>query len=616
MHPMISGSSQIVLSSDAGVTPAQRALFDIWAFADLIGFRSEERQFYTLHYEMADWLTSVNRLPETHKPPYNELQRIGLAPRDHRKSTVCNVLYTLWRIYRNPEIRILVCCNVKELSMAFVSELRRYFEDETLTERVWNKRPHIDGRLVPEFKRSYDDYKSQFDDWNFELDSTESVTEEQPDNRKRKWTNYKLEVVRKSKAKEPTVLALSVGQRATGQHYDLVIMDDIVDLVNSSSPAKAEKVAIWYDDISTNVLSKKPVWMQVSPTFGEWLGSELVVIGTRYFSWDKYADIIEPPDYEYGSEAEQLTDIDMDSYVSAMCEYAAKVSGFKLFFRTVYVNNVNDEAGYVCPEIFDGDAEVNVKTKLRDLATFFAQYCNIVINALTSKLTPYRITMSSTYVTNSFGYARYFEQRELDEVTRQPKAYDILLWLAVDLAVSQKSTADRSCALIGGYDSRGVLHIVDGVDGRFTVNDFINKCWGLLEKWNIKTLHYEGGVGYQDAFGQAFKRTFTSDRVVTVISLPVRRDISKQVRIRTTLPPLLDNGRLSVADVVHRTTQIRTQFTLFGKLGAKDDCLDTLEKVATLARPTRQLAGDRSNVVSIAVADRRYGGYSRRRRRG
>lgn len=611
-HPLFSESNKLTLTADAGLSLAERALFDIWAFADLIGYRSEDRKFYKLHYEMTDWLTDVNNLPADVKPTYVQLQRIGLAPRDHRKSTVCNVLNVMWRIYRNPEIRILVCCNVKELAMAFISEIRRYFEDETLASTVWNKRPHIVGNLVPDFKRSFDDYKA--DDWNFDLDDTADSSEEPPDNRKRKWTNYKLEVVRKSKAKEPTILALSVGQRATGQHYDLVIMDDIVDLVNSSTPAKAEKVAIWYDDIATNVLSKKPVYMQVAPKFGEWVGSELVVIGTRYFSWDKYADIVEPPDYDYLNEAEKLTDVDMDTYISAMHEYATAVSGFSLFFRTVYANNVNDAEGYICPEIFDGEAEENVKRKLRDLATFFAQYCNIVINALTSKLTPYRITLSTHYTPVSFGYARYFEQREVDEVTRQPKSYDILLWLAVDLAVSQKASADSSCAMVGGFDERGMMHVIDGVDGRFTINDFIEKCWALMDKWCIRTLHYEGGVGYQDAFGQAFKRTFTAGRVCSVVSLPVRRDVSKMARIRTALPPLLDNGRLAISDVVHRTTEVRTQFTLFGKMGAKDDCLDTIEKIVTIARPTRQLAGDRSNVVSIAVADKRYGGYSRKRR--
>lgn len=611
MHPYLLESS--ALNPPVETRPlAERALWDIWAFADLIGFRSDERVFYKLHYDMTDWLTKVNTYPQDHRPTYAELQRIGLAPRDHRKSTVCNVLNTLWRIYRNPEIRILVCCNVKELSMAFISELRRYFEDETLINEVWNKRPHIKGKLIPEFKRSYDDYKTEFDEWNFEVDETEDAVEEQPDNRKRKWTNYKLEVVRKSKAKEPTVLGLSVGQRVTGHHYDIVIMDDVVDLVNSSTPAKAAKVSAWYDDIATNVLSKKPQWMQVSPSFGEWVGSELIVLGTKYFSWDKYSDIIEPPDYDFGTEVEQLADIDMQSYVTAMSDYARDVSQFTLFFRTVYVNNVDESDGYTCPEIFDADAEVNVKAKLKDLAVFFSQYCNIVINALTSKLAPYRITLSSSYTQVGFGYARYFEQRELDQTTRKPMAYDIYLHCVVDLAISKRTTADKSCVLIGGYDSRGVLHIIDGIDGRFSVNQLIDECWKLMDRWSIRTIYYEGGVGYQDAFGQAFKRTFTAERVATVISLPVRRDVSKQVRISTTLPPLLDNGRLCVADVPHRTTQIRTQFTTYGKLGAKDDALDVMEKIATLGRPTRKDAGDGANVISIAKTNSRYGGYTRR----
>jgi hypothetical protein len=608
-HPMLLSSAQLALPS-VQMSLAERALFDIWAFADLIGFRSEERKFYKLHYDMADWLANVNRQPETNKPSYSQLQRIILAPRDHRKSTVCSTLYVMWRIYRNPNIRILLCCNVKELAMAFISEIRRYFEDEDLVERVWDNRPHIAGSLVPTFRKSYEGYK--LDDWNFETDVTEDIVAEQPDNRKRKWTNYKLEVLRTSKAKEPTVLALSVGQRATGQHYDIVIMDDVVDLVNSSSPAKAEKVASWYDDIATNVLSKKPVWTQVSNLFNEWVGSELIVIGTRYFSWDLYSGIVEPPDYEYGASVESAADINMDSYVTAMETYSREVSAFDLFFRTVYVNNRDAADGYVCPEIFDADAETNVKAKLRDLATFYAQYCNIVLNSLTSKLAPYRITLSTQYQSLTHGYARFFENREVDERTRQPKAYDVALYAVADLAISQKARADYSCIMVGGFDERGVLHVVDGIDGRFTVDGFIDKCWTLLDKWHVNAIHYEGGVGYQDAFGEAFKRTFRDHRPVSVISSPVKRDIAKHARIRTTLPPLLDNGLLCVSDTVHRVTQVKSQFTLFGKLNAKDDCLDTIEKLATLAKPTRQLAGERSNVVNIASVNKRYGGFTRR----
>lgn len=590
----------------------ERALYDIWAFADLIGFRSEARQFYPLHYEMAESAVSVNRTPKDTVPLYCDLRRICLVPRDHRKSTVVNTLYVMWRIYRNPEIRILVACNVKELAMAFISELRMYFEDEELAETVWNKRPHVEGRLVPLFRRSFDDYRIGDDEGLYDV--SENGGEELVDNRKRKWTNYKLLMLRKSKAKEPTVMALSVGQRVTGQHYDLVILDDVVDLYNSDSPEKAKKISTWFDDIAANVLSKKPVWTQVARKFGEWVGSELQLLGTRYFSWDLYSSLVEPPDYEHAQAMEDVSDIDMPTYIAAMETYAREVSGYSLFFRTVYVNNKDASDGYICPEIFDEGAEANIKRTLQDAATFYSQYCNVVVNSLTAKLAPYRVTMALNYTQLGYGYARFFEHRELDPVTRKPQPYDVLLYLVVDLAISQSKRADLSCALVGGFDERGVLHIIDGIDGRFTVNGFINECWKLLDKWSIKTIYYEGGVGYQDAFGEAFKRTFTPEKFCSVVSLPVRRDVSKQMRIRTTLPPLLDESRLAVSSNVQNSTHVREQFTLFGKLNAKDDVLDVIEKIASMAKPTRQTGGDRSNVVSFATANRRYGGYSRRRR--
>ncbi len=96
------------------------ALFDIWVFCDLINFRGGRKSFGKFHNELTDFLTQTQRTEDT-----ENRRRLILAPRGHLKSTVCSVLYVLWRIYRNPDIRILVGTNLKRLSRSFIRELRQ-----------------------------------------------------------------------------------------------------------------------------------------------------------------------------------------------------------------------------------------------------------------------------------------------------------------------------------------------------------------------------------------------------------------------------------------------------------------------------------------------------------
>ncbi len=93
-----------------------KALHDIWTFAELIGYEGGKKNFAAIHRKLAGFVTAPQLAPVClldkgfSKQKYNR-RRLVLMPRGHLKSTVCSVLYTLWRIYRNPYIRILVGCN-------------------------------------------------------------------------------------------------------------------------------------------------------------------------------------------------------------------------------------------------------------------------------------------------------------------------------------------------------------------------------------------------------------------------------------------------------------------------------------------------------------------------
>ncbi len=75
---------------------------------------------------------------------------------------------------------------------------------------------------------------------------------------------------------EASLQHFGVDKPATGGHYDLVILDDLVNHINSSSPDGIAKV--------------KACFRQVSPLLVN--GGQLIVLGTRYADDDLYGWIL------------------------------------------------------------------------------------------------------------------------------------------------------------------------------------------------------------------------------------------------------------------------------------------------------------------------------------
>ena len=103
-------SKRVQESSDLSV----RALTDMKAFAELIKFHGGWGSFGECHSELVDFVTTpqVNtnaqqKLAFQGDEAEAHLRRLILMPRGHLKSTIGTILYTLWRIYRNPNIRIM-----------------------------------------------------------------------------------------------------------------------------------------------------------------------------------------------------------------------------------------------------------------------------------------------------------------------------------------------------------------------------------------------------------------------------------------------------------------------------------------------------------------------------
>lgn len=177
----------------------------------------------------------------THKPICDILDSITtrkliVCPRGTFKSTMVCVAYPIRTMLRNPNIRILIDSELFTNSKNFLREMKAQLASAPLIDLFGDVR----------------------DQSNWAEDSF---------------------TVRRTRAhlKESTVTAGGIGTEKTGQHYDLIIMDDLNSPKNSGTPENREKVIAHYK-MMTAILEP---------------GGTLVVVGTRYAANDVIGYILE-----------------------------------------------------------------------------------------------------------------------------------------------------------------------------------------------------------------------------------------------------------------------------------------------------------------------------------
>jgi len=163
-----------------------------------------------------------------------------LAPRDHGKSQQLTIAYSTQKILADRDLRVLIVSDTDAMATRFMRDIKSIL----LSDRV---------------KEVWGDVKGE------KWDSTEIIL---------KGRSYWQ--------KEATVTALSVGGAITSGHYDIIILDDVVDFENSRSQLQRDKIWEWFK------FTLLPV---VSPEASLW------IIGTRYHFDDFYGRLQDPKQY-------------------------------------------------------------------------------------------------------------------------------------------------------------------------------------------------------------------------------------------------------------------------------------------------------------------------------
>lgn len=169
------------------------------------------------------------------------------VPPAHAKSTCWTVGYSVWRIHRNPDIRIVVVSKTQVMAQKFVNQIQFMLTSSTFAE--------MHAAFAPE------------GGWK----PTERGAGLQ-------WREDRFYVRgRTANEKDPTVQALGIGSQIYGSRADLIILDDIEDYANSG---QFEKHAEW---IAQDAFSRIEE--------GSDRPGELLIVGTRVAPVDIYSHL-------------------------------------------------------------------------------------------------------------------------------------------------------------------------------------------------------------------------------------------------------------------------------------------------------------------------------------
>ena len=155
-------------------------------------------------------------------------RKLVVMPRGTFKSTLGSVAYPIWRLLRNPDLTILLDSELYSNSKNFIREIKGHLQSERMT-------------------RLFGDQVG--DKW----DEGEIILK-----------------TRRQNIKEASITAGGLGTTKVGQHFGLIIADDMNSPQNSENVEKCQKV-IDHMRYSLNILNP---------------GGEYLIIGTRYHERD------------------------------------------------------------------------------------------------------------------------------------------------------------------------------------------------------------------------------------------------------------------------------------------------------------------------------------------
>lgn len=221
-----------------------KADLELECLKELLQENYRESLFRTVHTLLGyKDITANTHLPIVKALESETKRKLICVPRGTFKSSIGCVAYPIWLLLRNPDLRILIDSEKYENSKNFIREIKGKLETQELTS------------LFGQFKS----------------DSN--------------WAEGSITIRQRTKVlKESSITASGVAANKTGQHYDVIIHDDMNSDKNSQTSEARQKVIDHYR-LNTSILEPNGI---------------MVIIGTRYSADDLIGWILEHEVYRQG----------------------------------------------------------------------------------------------------------------------------------------------------------------------------------------------------------------------------------------------------------------------------------------------------------------------------
>lgn len=187
-------------------------------------------------------------------------KKIAIAfSRDHGKTTHISVGYPLWEIGKNHNLRILLVSATSSITQTFMTEIMGHIE-KNIKYQAWTQ------LIDPTHKGVRPQFKG---------------------NRKanEKWSGSSIIIDREDlNLKDPTINAVGLFGSILSKRADIIIVDDLVNQVNSMTEEQRLKVIDWF---YTTIL---PVLVP---------GGRIVYLGNTWHQDDLVARLLKDPQFDY-----------------------------------------------------------------------------------------------------------------------------------------------------------------------------------------------------------------------------------------------------------------------------------------------------------------------------
>jgi len=420
------------------------------------------------------------------------------APRDHGKTTwVAHVLSTK-RILNNFNTRVLIAQKSREQSRKTVRILKDTFE----------KNP----RIVEDFGDLVD----------------------------MPWEADRFYLKRSNKGlKDPTVEGVGVMGTVTGGHYDLIIIDDILDDVNAKTELTRRRVGDWFRGTVMGLAEPK---------------TQIIVICTRKHYRDVYGELLENQFFYHPS-------CRSDIYGHHnRCGYRA------IIVEPHKVDFVLDDNGVVREIKTEGDSEVlwpevrPLRWLLEQKYKFGEVYFNREYQNDPSGMEG--LFFHDEWLMHWVFKHEWSEKHEEGAYVQIPPMEEMRLFMAVDPAISTKESSDYFAYVVMGMDRAQRLYLIETFTAKLEFPEQVKLIINKSDELHPSAIYVES-TAYQDALRQQ------TSSLGTLNMIPVKTTKDKSTRA-IAIMPFLEQRRILVRE---DQEDFLNQYRQFPS-GKNDDLID------------------------------------------